>query len=75
MCQSRCENRTIYKYTDDTVIVSLLQDSEQRAAFVKSYLHLNIFKAKQHNTVIVNTWCHIYQRSENYMCTILYCAY
>lgn len=53
MCQSRWENRTIIKYADDSVIVSLLQDSETGHGpvindFVEwceaSHLQLNVVK-------------------------------
>lgn len=55
MCQSRCENRSIIKYADDSVIVSQLQENESSHGsviddFVKwceeSYLQLNISKTK-----------------------------
>jgi len=53
MCQSRWENRTIIKYADDSVIVSLLQDRETGHGpviddFVEwceaSHLQLNVVK-------------------------------
>lgn len=55
MCQSRCKNRIILKYADDSVLVSWLQENETSHGpviddFVKwceeSYLHLNISKTK-----------------------------
>ena len=55
MCQSRRDNRTIIKYADDSVIVSLLQDSETGhgpviSDFVgwcdASHLQLNIAKTQ-----------------------------
>ncbi len=54
-CQSRYENRTVVKYADDSVIVSLLQNNETShgpiiEGFVKwckeSYLQFNISKTK-----------------------------
>lgn len=55
MCQSRCDNSTIIKYADDSVIVSLLSDGESSHGSViedfvhwcnKSYLQLNTTKTK-----------------------------
>ena len=55
MCQSRWDNRTIIKYADDSVIVSLLQDTETSHGpvinyFVEwceaSYFQLNVTKTK-----------------------------
>ncbi len=55
MCQSSYDNRTIIKYEDDLVIVSLLQEDEISHGPVvndfvhwceKSYLRLNISKNK-----------------------------
>ena len=55
MCQSRCDNRTIIKYADDSVIVSLLGDSETGHGPVTSdyvewceasHLQLNMAKTK-----------------------------